>query len=158
MASTIFESIKESLVGLFKGLYPAFDVFCEEIPKTRHDAPEPDIEDYIFLDIVPAANTTASAYHTDRRVLVDAALHTASESNGEYLRMGQEVDGAVRPVFRFTDGGEARAITVTDVSLKVVDRVLHCTFTLSFRDSLQEPPQPPLMEELDIHISNTERT
>ena len=95
MASTIFESIKESLVGLFKGLYPAFDVFCEEIPKTRHDAPEPDIEDYIFLDIVPAANTTASAYHTDRRVLVDAALHTASESNGEYLRMGQEVDGAV---------------------------------------------------------------
>ena len=39
VASTIFESIKESLVGLFKGLYPAFDVFCEEIPKTRHDAP-----------------------------------------------------------------------------------------------------------------------
>lgn len=79
MASTIFESIKESLVGLFKGLYPAFDVFCEEIPKTQNDAPEPDIEDYIFLDIVPAANTTASAYHTDRRVLVDAAIHTASD-------------------------------------------------------------------------------
>lgn len=155
MASTIFESIKESLVGLFKGLYPAFD----EIPKTQNDAPEPDIEDYIFLDIVPTANTTASATHTDRRVLVDAALHTASESNAEYLRMGQEVDGAVRPVFRFTDGGEARAITVPEVSLKVVDRVLHCTFTLSFRDSIEEPPQPPLMEELDVHITdNTERT
>lgn len=91
-------------------------------------------------------------------MLVDAALHTASESNGEYLRIGQEVDGAVRPVFHFTDRGEARAITVPDVSLKVVDRVLHCTFTLSFRDSIEEPPQPPLMEELDIHISNKERT
>ena len=55
VASTIFESIKESLVGLFKGLYPAFDVFCEEIPKTQNDAPEPDIEDYIFLD--STANT-----------------------------------------------------------------------------------------------------
>ena len=152
MASTIFESIKESLVGLFKGLYPAFDVFCEEIPKTRHDAPEPDIEDYIFLDILPAANTTASAYHTDRRVLVDAAIHTASESNGEYLRIGQEVDGAVRPVFHFTDGSEARAITVPDVSLKVVDRVLHCTFTLAFRDSIQEPPPLPYMETLDTSV------
>ena len=152
MASTIFESIKESLVGLFKGLYPAFDVFCEEIPKTQNDATEPDIEDYIFLDSVPAANTTASAAHTDRRVLVDAAIHTASESNAEYLRIGQEVDGAVRPVFRFTDGGEARAITVTDVSLKVVDRVLHCTFTLAFRDSIQEPPPLPYMETLDTSV------
>ena len=155
MASTIFESIKESLVGLFKGLYPAFDVFCEEIPKTRHDAPEPDIEDYIFLDIVPAANTTASAYHTDRRVLVDAALHTKSESNDGYLAMTQELDSALRPVFRFADGGEARVITVQDLTFKVVDRVLHCTFTLAFRDSVELPPQPPVMEELETTINTS---
>ena len=158
MATTIYQSIKLAMVSLFKGKYPAYDVFCEEITKTQNDEPEPDLEDYVFLDIIPTGNTTVGPYHTDRRVLVDAALHTASESNGEYLRMGQEVDGAVRPVFRFTDGGEARAITVPEVSLKVVDRVLHCTFTLSFRDSIQEAPQPPLMEELDIHISNKERT
>jgi len=147
----IYQSIKDSLVGLFKGLYPAFDVFCEEISKTQGDGPEQDIRDYIFLDVIPAANTTVDEYHTDRRVLVDAAIHTASESNGEYLRISGTVDSALRPVFRFEDGGEARAITVPDISFQVVDRVLHCTFTLSFRDSIQEPPQPPFMEELDLH-------
>lgn len=155
---TIYESIKGSLVSLFRGLYPEFDVFCEEIPKTQNDEPERDIVDYVFLDIIPAANTTVDAYHTDRRVLVDAAIHTASESNGEYLRMSQEVDSALRPVFCFEDGGEARAITVPDIAFKVVDRVLHCTFTLSFRDSVQEAPQPPLMEELDLRTNDLERT
>lgn len=155
---TIYESIKGSLVGLFKGLYPAFDVFCEEIPKTQIDAPEPDVEDYIFLDVIPAVNITVDAYHTDRRVLVDAAIHTASESNGDYLKISQAVDSALRPVFRFEDGGEARAITVPDLSFKVVDRVLHCTFTLSFRDSVQEPSQPPFMEELDLRTNDLERT
>ena len=43
MATTIFQSIKGSLVSLFKGLYPAFDVFCEEIPKTQNDEAEPDL-------------------------------------------------------------------------------------------------------------------
>lgn len=156
--ATVYESIKGSLVSLFKGLYPAFDVFCEEISKTQNDEPEPDIKDYVFLDIIPAANTTVDAYHTDRRVLVDAAIHAASESNGEYLQISEAVDSALRPVFRFEDGGEARAITVPDLSFKVVDRVLHCTFTLSFRDSIQEPSELPLMEELDLHTNDLERT
>lgn len=39
------------MIGLFKGKYPDFDVFCEEIAKTQNDEPEPDLEDYIFLDI-----------------------------------------------------------------------------------------------------------
>ena len=158
MATTIFESVKASLISLFKGLYPAFDVFCEEIPKTQNDAPEPDLTDYIFLDIIPTGNETIDAEHTLRRILVDAALHTKGETNREYLAMAQEVDEAVRPVFRFEDGGEARAITVPDVSCKVVDKVLHCTFTLAFTDSAQEPLPFPVMEELDTTIKPNERT
>lgn len=89
---------------------------------------------------------------TDRRVLVDASIHTRSESNADYLTISQEVDDLLRPVFRFEDGGEARAITVPDVACKVVDRVLHCTFTLAFRDSIQEPPPLPYMETLDTSV------
>lgn len=158
MAATIFQSVKASLVNLFKGLYPAFDVFCEEIPKTQNDEPEPDLEDYIFLDIIPTGNETIGPCHTERRVLIDAALHTKSESNGIYLTMAQEIDDALRPAFRFEDGGEARAITVPDVSFKVVDWVLHCSFTLAFRDSKEEPPQPPAMGELNTAIKTNERT
>lgn len=83
MATTIYQSIKLAMVGLFKGKYPAFDVFCEEIAKTQNDEPEPDLEDYIFLDIIPAGSTTVDAEHTDRRVLVDASIHTRSESNAD---------------------------------------------------------------------------
>jgi hypothetical protein len=155
MATTIYTSIKSSLITLFKGLYPTFDVFCEDIAKTQNEEPEPDLEDYIFLDIIPTGNTTVGPYHTDRRVLVDAALHTKSESNDGYLAMTQELDSTLRPVFRFEDGGEARAITVQDLTFKVVDRVLHCTFTLAFRDSVELPPQPPVMEELETTINTS---
>ncbi len=152
MAVTIYQSIKLAMIGLFKRKYPAFDVFCEEIAKTRNDEPEPDLEDYIFLDIIPAGNITVDAEHTDRRVLVDASIHTRSESNADYLAMSQEIDELLRPVFRFEDGGETRAITVPEVACKVVDQVLHCTFTLAFRDSVQEPPLPPFMETLDTSV------
>ena len=155
MATTIYQSIKLAMVSLFKGKYPAYDVFCEEIAKTQNDEPEPDLEDYIFLDIIPAGSATVDAEHTDRRVLVDASIHTRSESNADYLTISQEVDDLIRPVFRFEDGGEARAITVQDLTFKVVDRVLHCTFTLAFRDSVELPPQPPVMEELETTINTS---
>lgn len=158
MAASIFESIKKALISLFKGLYPAFDVFCEEIPKTQNDEPEPDLEDYVFLEVIPTGNTTADPYHTDRMVLVSVAIHTKSESNQDYLKIFQEVDGAVRPVFRFQDGGEARAITVPDISFRVVDKVLQVSFTLAFRDSIEESPQLPVMEDLEMFIKTTERT
>lgn len=157
MATTIYQSIKASLVSLLKGLYPAFDVFCEEISKTQNNEPEPDLEDYIFLDIIPAGNTSVGLYHTDRRILVDVAFHTKEETNEGYLIMSQEVDSTLRPVFHFEDGGEARAITVQEISFKVVDKVLHCTFTLAFRDSVEAPPQPPIMEELETTIKTKER-
>lgn len=152
MASTIYHSIRQALIALFKGRYPDFDVFCEEIAKTQNDAPEPDLEDYIFLDIIPVGNTTVDAEHTDRRLLVSVSIHTKEESSAGYLAMSQEVDGLVRPVFRFEDGGEARAVTVPEASFQVVDRVLHGSFTLSFRDSAEEPAPPPFMETLDSSV------
>lgn len=158
MATTIYESIKASLVSLFKGLYPDFDVFCEDISKTQNDDPEPDLENYVFLDIIPTGNTTAGLWHTDRRLLVDVALHTKGETNSQYLTMAQEVDDVLRPVFRFTDGGEARAITLPDLAFKVVDKVLHCTFTLAFRDSKDLTEQLPVMEELETTVKTNERT
>ena len=107
MATTIFESIKDSLIHLFKGLYPAFDITCEELPRTRENGGTPAVEDYIFLDIIPAGNETRGPHQTD-------------------------------------------------VSFRIVDKVLHCTFTLAFTDSGPEPESPPLMEELSANIN--ERT
>ena len=35
MATTIYEAVRDSLVALFKGRWPAFDVFSESIDKTQ---------------------------------------------------------------------------------------------------------------------------
>ena len=88
---------------------------------------------------------------------MDAAIHTKSESNREYLQISQALDELLLPVFRFTDKGDARAITITDLAIKTVDKVLHATFTLSFRDSIEEPEAPPLMEELETRLKTNER-
>lgn len=146
---SIYISIKNSLIALLKGLYPAFDVFTEEISKTDEDEPKEDIEDYFFLDIIPAANQTLSEYHTRRSVLIDIAAHARKESNAEYLCMADSIDRKIRPVFRFED----RAITIADASTNVVDGVLHYTFTLTFTDSIQEPEAPPFMAELETTIT-----
>lgn len=141
-----FESIKDSLVRLFKLHCPTFDVHCEEIVRTQGDEHIFDNDNYIFIAIIPVGNKTLDMYHTDRTITVDAAMHTHGELNAEYMDLAQELDGMIRPVFRFSD----RAITVPDVSFRVVDRVLHCTFTLSFIDSVDETEPLPLMGELDI--------
>lgn len=143
----VYESIKIALIQLFKGMYPAFDVFCEDIAKTADGSLQPVIDDYIYLDIVPAGNETISQYHTRRSFLVDAVVHTRTETNAAYYQIAHNIDAAIRPVFRFED----RAITVYELTSKVVDKVLHCTFTLSFIDSTEEPEQQPLAETLE-HI------
>lgn len=85
---------------------------------------------------------------------MDAAIHTKGESNLEYLQISQELDDLLRPVFRFTDKGEARAVTIPDLAFNIVDKVLHATFTLAFRDSIEEPEAPPLMAELESQYPN----
>ena len=156
MATTIHEAVRDRLVDLFKGLWPAFHVFSESIDKTQESG-QAELEDYIYLDIIPSGNQPAGRGYTDRSILVDAAIHTKSESNREYLQISQALDELLLPVFRFTDKGDARAITITDLAIKTVDKVLHATFTLSFRDSIEEPEAPPLMEELETRLKTNER-
>ena len=141
----VFQEIKTALIKSFKGKFPNYDVFCDEITKTDESEESQDLEDWIFLDLTPAGNTTVSAYHTDRRVLVDAAIHAKSETNADYLAIMPSVDALIRPVFRFGD----RAITVNDMEFRVVDSVLHAIFTIAFRDSWEEPEPQPFMEELE---------
>lgn len=141
-----YTDIKDGLIRLFKQYYPTFDVYCEEIVRTHGEEHIFDSDNYIFIAIIPVGNKTLDMYRTDRTVMVDAAVHTHGELNAEYMDLAQELDGIIRPVFRFSD----RAIIVPDVSFRVADRVLHCTFTLSFTDSADELEPLPLMGELDI--------
>jgi hypothetical protein len=68
MADT-FQEIKAALIKEFKGKFPAYAVSCEDLTKTDEPGRGNDLEDWIFLDLTPAGNSTASPFHTDRRVL-----------------------------------------------------------------------------------------
>ena len=156
MATTIYEAIRSSLIALLKGRWPAFDVFGEEIDKTQ-EAGRAELEDYIYLDIIPSGNRPVGRGYTDRSILVDAAIHTRGESSRAYLQISQALDELLLPVFRFTDKGDSRAVTITDLAFNIVDKVLHATFTLSFRDSITEPEAPPLIEELEANIRTNQK-
>lgn len=141
-------AIVDSLVHLLGQLRPAFAVFTEEISKTDFDEPETDLGNYFFLEFIPISNQTVDAYHTQRSVLVSITAQTDSGGTEQYLWLAEDIDAAVRPVFRFDD----RAITVANATSNIVDRVLHYSFTLSFMDSAFEGEQLPMMEELDVTI------
>lgn len=141
-------SIKSSLSTLLKGLYPAFDIFFEEISKTEEDDFQNEMEDYFFVDIIPVSNVTLGKSFTEMNLVIDIAGHTKAEKNEEYLIMADTIDAAIRPVFHFED----RAITVAETSSKVVDKVLHYTFPLVFVVAKEETYTDPMMGELDVKI------
>lgn len=140
----VFEEIRTALVKAFKGLFSAYDVFCEEIQRTDSADETAAVDNWIYIDMRPVVNQTINRWHTDRQVFVDVAIHTASEKNKAYYAIIPAVDGLIRPYFCFAD----RAITVADVGFRIEDKVLHATFTLSFRDSSPEPEPQPFMQEL----------
>ena len=147
----VFGEVSRALVKAFKGLFSAYDVFCEEIQRT--DAPDAGdetaaSENWVHIDMRPVDNTTVNRWHTDRRIFVDVAIHTASEKQKDYYAIMPAVDGLIRPYFCFGN----RAITVGNINFEVVDRVLHAVFNLNFRDSCPEPEPPPFMQELDTNI------
>ncbi len=144
----VFEEIRRALVRAFKGLFSAYDVFCEEIQRTDGADETAAAENWIYIDMQPVVNQTVNRWHTDRQIFIDIAIHTASEKNKDYYAIMPAVDGLIRPYFCFGN----RAITVADLNFKVVDRALHAAFTLAFRDSCPEPEPPPFMQELDTNI------
>lgn len=150
--ATVYHCIKNRLLALLKGRWPDRHNFAEEIPRTQGDEGQPPILDYFFLDIVPTGMTTMDKERSQLSVLVDIIAHTAAESNSEYLELADEIDKLIRPVFSF----EAGAVTIPDASSRVVDRMLHYTFTLRFIVRRAPTETYDFMETLDMELAERE--
>ena len=138
--------IKDAVIRILKELDPDVDVFFEGIKRTdtEHGLTQP--ETYYFVEVIPNINETVDRHFTDRGVLVDVAYHEENESNTAYLIKADELDGAIRPALSFGD----RHITIQNTSQKVVDHVLHISFTVSFRTAEGEIPGFGTMGELEM--------
>lgn len=147
MAGT-YDVIKDAVLKKMDGLIPSVnDMYTEEISNLQDDG-ETRNENYIFIDIVDTGTITRSSVHTDRNWLIDIAVHTEKESKAEYHSFADKIDKVIRPVFTFED----RAITVHNATTRIIDRVLHYNFTLSFTDETTEEITAPLMGELKLNI------
>lgn len=145
--SNVYTQIKDALVRALKTALPDMDVTSEHLAKTAYGG-KTDITDYIYIGLTPVGRETVSAYHTRHIVIIDLAVHTVSEDNAGYWALADTIDHSIRPVIRWDD----RAITVPSVDYKIVDRILHCTCTLTYLDSCEEPEQYPLAETLEADI------
>lgn len=149
---TVLIQIKDALLQILKQLDPDVDVFFEEIKGTGEEYGLEKKETYYFLEIIPNINDTVDKFFTDIGVLVDVAYHEENESNTAYLIKAAELDGMIRPVFSFGH----RHITVAEMSSKVTDHVLHCSFTISFRQARKVTIDCPEMGELEMAINKGE--
>ena len=145
--SNVYHQIKDALVWALKTALPDMDVTSEHLAKTDYGGSS-DITNYIYISLTPVSRETVSAYHTRHSVVIDLAVHTAREDNAGYWALADTIDHSLRPVIRWGD----RAITVPSVDYKIVDRILHCTFTLSYIDSADVQEQYPLAETLEADI------
>ena len=142
-----YSQIKDALVQALKTVLPDMDVTSEHLAKTDYGG-RSNITDYIYIGLTPVSRETVSAYHTRHSVVIDLAVHTAREDNAGYWALADTIDHSIRPVIRWGD----RAITDPSVDYKIVDRIVHCTFTLSYIDSADVQEQYPLAETLEADI------
>lgn len=144
--------IKDAVVMLLKGLDPGVDVFFEEIKSTDEEHGMEEKETYYFVDVIPNINDTVDKFFTDIGILVDIAYHEKNESNTAYLIKAAELDGVIRPVFSFGN----RHITVSGLSSRVTDHVLHCSFSVTFRQARMAANKFQEMGELEVAIKQGE--
>lgn len=125
-AQNPYGEIQDAMARQLDAVYAPVPVYFEAIAQAGDGEETEQVGDYIFVDIVPAGLETIGPYRTDMSVLIDIAFHKKNATNREYRELAVEIDLLFRPVFRF--GG--RAITVHNASPKIVDKVLHYSFTI----------------------------
>lgn len=135
--------IKDAVITAINNRFPSFDVCFEEIPQT-----DDKLGDYIFAKIYPISLTTVSKYLSDVSIMVDIAACCDNYSNSKYLELAMQIDELFRPVFQFGD----RYITVADADTRIVDQILHYSFTLDFRVTRDIIDDSELMLTLESKI------
>lgn len=138
--------VKSALTRLLKSLYPSYNIFYED----------PDLKQtpLFYVEIIPVGAKTFSATHTDKTIAFDIGCQTESRKKHEYNDIAETIDGAIRPVFRFA----GRSITVNHAEWRVVDGMLHYTFSIAYRDSFDIPDDPDAEcgGELQFNIRSVE--
>lgn len=136
------KEIRTALAGVIRGLFPKWELYLNNNPDAKAD--------YIVLELAEDRETVDPVYY-DRRIDVDIHVIPLPDVRGNVDRRTlydaqDKLEHAFLPVFKLGD----RHITIHGTSSRIVDAVLHFSFTLSFTDYEPEEPQE-LMNVLYIN-------
>lgn len=115
----IQKSISRKLNNKFSDHY----IYTEEI-KQGKKLPS------FFINIMPISTDNFVTYK-DKLINIDIMYFSKDETNSENLDM----INLLEDLFNMTLKVEDREITISSLSFKIVDNVLHCIFSLDFTDS-----------------------
>lgn len=146
----VFDIIQDALAQQLDGLFNSIPVWFDEALGTGDgETPEQD-GDFIFVDILIPGLTTQGPQRTEVGTLVDIALYKKNADRREYRKLTEKIDKQFRPVFHFGD----RAITVNTGEPKIVEGVLHYSFSFRFIPDCGEALEPgePVMGDLILSM------
>lgn len=140
--------IRTVIGAVIRENFPEWGLYLNNNPDAKTD--------YITLELTEDRETVDPVYY-DRRIDVDIHVIPLPDARGNVDRRNlyaaqDKLEHAFLPVFKLGD----RRITIQSTSSRIVDAVLHFSFTLSFTDYEPEEPQE-LMNVLYINgVTDTE--
>lgn len=134
--------IRTAIGAVIRENFPKWGLYLNNNPDAKTD--------YITLELTEDRETVDPVYY-DRRIDVDIHVIPLPDVRGNVDRRTlydaqDKLEHAFLPVFKLED----RHITIQSTSSRIVDAVLHFSFTLSFTDYEPEEPQE-LMNVLYIN-------
>ena len=153
-------SIRKAIVALLRTKFPktAYQVHFDNVEKSK--AP------YFYVELTPHRSRTFDAIISERSIEIDVMYFGGEDAQGNVKRselydVAEILDTLFRPVFFVED----RAITINEAQYRIVDEILHFTFSLDFADAVTEEETPAwartttdLMQTLELNIDKEEKT
>lgn len=137
--------IKTSIVRLLKKAND-IDVYFNEVSKTDYE--ENIMDKYFFVDLIPINDSLFGAKQRDRVFLVDIAYINDNADFNFFYDWYERISALFTPYIKIND----RCITIENTNFRITESIGHFSFTLKFRDDVDEHEDGTVAENINIII------
>lgn len=138
------QEIKRALTSLLKKTED-IDVFYTRVEKSEGSE---NIDRYFHVALIPISTELFGKLMRDRAFFVDVSYINDHADANTFYAWFERMDAVVLPYVQIAD----RSITVGTASSKIVDEIGHYTFTLKFRDVVENVQDGEPAKDLTIRF------
>lgn len=139
--------IKKSITHLLKQIQD-IDVFYTNVSKTDSAHQNEKIDQYYFVSLIPISTSLFGGSMRDRTFFIDISYINDLASDNDYMAWSELMDQQFLPYVRIGK----RSVTIEESSFKIVEQVGHYTFTLKFRDIIDDTEDGVPAQDLQINF------